>query len=33
MRAHLEGMAGAAGGAGVDTGEGIVIRPSFGIEL
>jgi hypothetical protein len=32
MRAHFEGMAGAAGGAGVDTGEGIVIRPSIGLS-
>lgn len=32
MRAHFEGMAGAAGGAGVDTGEGIVIRPSLGLS-
>jgi hypothetical protein len=32
MRTHLEGMIGAAGGAGVDTGEGIIIRPSLGIS-
>ena len=32
MRAHFEGMAGASGGAGVDTGEGIVIRPSIGLS-
>lgn len=32
MRAHIEGMAGAAGGAGIDTGEGIVIRPSLGLS-
>ena len=32
MRAYIEGMAGAAGGAGVDTGEGIVIRPSLGLS-
>ncbi|CAA0180213.1 conserved hypothetical protein. probable transmembrane protein [Tenacibaculum maritimum] len=32
LRVHLEGMIGAAGGAGVDTGEGIVIRPSLGIS-
>jgi len=32
VRAHFEAMAGAAGGAGVDTGEGIVIRPSFGLS-
>ena len=32
MRAHFEGMAGAAGGAGIDTGEGIVIRPSLGLS-
>ncbi|MBL4904957.1 MAG: hypothetical protein JKZ00_02835, partial [Flavobacteriaceae bacterium] len=32
LRAHLEGMAGAAGGAGVDTGEGVVIRPTIGLS-
>ena len=32
MRAHIEGMAGAAGGAGVDTGEGVVVRPSIGLS-
>ena len=32
VRAHFEAMAGAAGGAGVDTGEGIVIRPSIGLS-
>ena len=32
LRAHLEGMVGAAGGAGVDTGEGIVIRPTVGLS-
>ena len=32
MRAHLEGMVGAAGGAGVDTGEGIVVRPTLGLS-
>ena len=32
LRSHLELMAGAAGGAGVDTGEGIIIRPSIGLS-
>jgi hypothetical protein len=32
VRAHFEAMAGAAGGAGVDTGEGVVIRPSIGLS-
>jgi hypothetical protein len=32
VRAHLELMAGAAGGAGVDTGEGIVARPTIGLS-
>jgi len=32
LRGHFEAMAGAAGGAGVDTGEGIVIRPSIGLS-
>lgn len=32
IRAHFEAMAGAAGGAGVDTGEGIVVRPSIGLS-
>jgi hypothetical protein len=32
VRAHFEAMAGAAGGAGVDTGEGVVIRPSVGLS-
>lgn len=32
MRAHLEGMVGAAGGAGVDTDEGIVVRPNLGLS-
>ena len=32
MRAHFEAMAGAAGGAGVDTGEGVVVRPSIGLS-
>ena len=32
VRAHLELMAGAAGGAGVDTGEGVVARPTIGLS-
>lgn len=32
MQAHLEGVAGAAGGGGVDTDEGIVIRPTIGLS-
>ena len=32
IRAYFEAMAGAAGGAGVDTGEGVVIRPSIGLN-
>ncbi len=32
MRAYFEAMAGAAGGAGVDTGEGVVVRPSIGLS-
>lgn len=32
LRAHLEGMIGAAGGAGVDSGEGLVVRPTAGLS-
>lgn len=32
MRAHLEIVGGIAGGAGVDTGEGIVYRPTIGLS-
>lgn len=32
MRGFLEVMAGAGGGAGVDTDEGIIIRPTFGLS-
>ena len=32
LRAHVETLAGAAGGAGIDTGEGIVFRPSIGLS-
>lgn len=32
MQAHLEGTVGAAGGGGIDTDEGIVIRPTIGLN-
>jgi hypothetical protein len=32
FRFHLEGVVGAAGGAGVDTGEGIIIKPTIGLS-